>query len=541
MRLCRVHPGTSKSPLRLDLFTSTIADASGQYHALSYAWGSSLAPRWILLNGAIFRVQESLMAALRAIRDPAEKMTVWIDAICINQANQPEKKYQLSLMDQIYRNASNVLVWLGPEDEITEINIDSLSTLASGQISALAFSPGTIAAMETLCLQPYWNRAWIIQEILLARSVTIYFGSRKLPWEVFSSLLEKISKTTKYEHFQEVGFAYRISALRSRNAYQNPNVSSKFKRISLEDLLEMFSESKCYYVQDRIFSLLGLAKELDTAESLVDYSKDLGTLFFAVLGLCNPRKIERFAFLLQRALGVTNVDLKLSIDAREHMEISSMSYLQTLATNYNNSLTIQCAVQGKQVMTHFHKQVAKRSVRFEKGTKRPAHKIKPFLRKRKLRLMYLLKEADFGIRFRATAAGLQLEDFWTPDRMKSEDGWEDLDYDWMEWAPFPSELSMQLICPTHGDKENSPTLDIPTFRTMVTNHDLRSDPRVVRCMAIVLAQALLYFIIGSVRHLLIFFVFFPLPFTRKQPYVVQHAFEQHNDQGTWMIGVVSCH
>jgi len=40
----------------------------------------------------------------------------WIDAVCINQSDLPERGSQVSMMDVIYRHATNVLVWLGELD-----------------------------------------------------------------------------------------------------------------------------------------------------------------------------------------------------------------------------------------------------------------------------------------------------------------------------------------------------------------------------------------------------------------------------------------
>lgn len=38
---------------------------------------------------------------------------IWIDAVCINQADPIEKAAQISLMGDIYSNASLVIAWLG--------------------------------------------------------------------------------------------------------------------------------------------------------------------------------------------------------------------------------------------------------------------------------------------------------------------------------------------------------------------------------------------------------------------------------------------
>lgn len=39
--------------------------------------------------------------------------TIWIDALCINQADNDEKSAQVSRMAQTYANAFRIIIWLG--------------------------------------------------------------------------------------------------------------------------------------------------------------------------------------------------------------------------------------------------------------------------------------------------------------------------------------------------------------------------------------------------------------------------------------------
>ena len=43
--------------------------------------------------------------------------TLWIDAICINQADIEERGYQVQLMGNIYRECKRALIWLGDSDD----------------------------------------------------------------------------------------------------------------------------------------------------------------------------------------------------------------------------------------------------------------------------------------------------------------------------------------------------------------------------------------------------------------------------------------
>jgi hypothetical protein len=62
-----------------------------KYEALSYTWGDQLVEERILLDGKLFEVGRNLMHALRYLQDPVMNRVLWIDAICIDQRNIPER------------------------------------------------------------------------------------------------------------------------------------------------------------------------------------------------------------------------------------------------------------------------------------------------------------------------------------------------------------------------------------------------------------------------------------------------------------------
>lgn len=92
------------------------------YLALSYCWGDEPATQKIHINGQSFFVTPNLLAGLKAIHRYKEGFNaavnaawVWIDAICINQNDLPEKSSQVRRMSVIFAQAQVVVVWLGEE------------------------------------------------------------------------------------------------------------------------------------------------------------------------------------------------------------------------------------------------------------------------------------------------------------------------------------------------------------------------------------------------------------------------------------------
>lgn len=99
---------------RCQPFTESL-DEPPQYEALSYVWGKPNNVSPILLNGRVWNVTANLELALRHFRryEKGEHRTLWVDALCINQGDIPERNQQVSIMRDIYNGAQDVLVWLG--------------------------------------------------------------------------------------------------------------------------------------------------------------------------------------------------------------------------------------------------------------------------------------------------------------------------------------------------------------------------------------------------------------------------------------------
>jgi hypothetical protein len=97
-----------------------------QYIALSYTWDSQQLEIPITCDGKKLQVTFNCAKILGRLRRgfgwrPTPLPTyIWIDAMCIDQGSTRERNEQVSMMDQIYKNATEVFIWLGdhtPEAE----------------------------------------------------------------------------------------------------------------------------------------------------------------------------------------------------------------------------------------------------------------------------------------------------------------------------------------------------------------------------------------------------------------------------------------
>jgi len=114
IRTLRIEPGSYTDPVVCNLDTQSLSTGSG-YWALSCSWGTTADPVSITINGQPgFTVTQNALAALRRVRDPSDTVTLWVDAIYIDQTNVLERNSQVAAMGDIYRHAELVIFWLGP-------------------------------------------------------------------------------------------------------------------------------------------------------------------------------------------------------------------------------------------------------------------------------------------------------------------------------------------------------------------------------------------------------------------------------------------
>ncbi|KAK3318082.1 ankyrin and HET domain-containing protein [Apodospora peruviana] len=125
IRILYLTPGSGSDQLSGSLFRVGLG-ANAHYEALSYEWGSPDKTRLLHLQvdsddeptTAVIRITESLYEALCDLRcEPPDNTAraVWADAICINQDDAEEVAQQVSIMGQIYRTASRVVTYIGPD------------------------------------------------------------------------------------------------------------------------------------------------------------------------------------------------------------------------------------------------------------------------------------------------------------------------------------------------------------------------------------------------------------------------------------------
>ena len=117
LRLLVLLPGNGQPELEMFEAPSKKGDKDfEEYVTLSYTWGDAAEQYPIILDGCEYQVGKNLYQWLCVHRLPHSGTgPFWVDAMCINQTDKDEKAVQVKMMNAIYKNCTNCIVWLGQE------------------------------------------------------------------------------------------------------------------------------------------------------------------------------------------------------------------------------------------------------------------------------------------------------------------------------------------------------------------------------------------------------------------------------------------
>ncbi|KAE9366359.1 hypothetical protein N431DRAFT_430453 [Stipitochalara longipes BDJ] len=136
---------------------------------------------------------------------------LWVDAICIDQAHVSERNHQVTQIGEIYAGAERVVIWLGEASRDSDMALTfmlklyehlatkgeiSITTVQSSQYSGTDFAltlrelllnqkcSDELEAGARILARPWWRRAWVVQELVVAKDAICYCGKMSVPWSV---------------------------------------------------------------------------------------------------------------------------------------------------------------------------------------------------------------------------------------------------------------------------------------------------------------------------------------------------------------------
>ena len=281
---------TSKIYAKIDTYKIPLQP---DYDALSYTWGIDTDLVNIEINAYEYPVTPNLRDALQQFRqnqynNEKTKRKLWVDAICIHQADHVEKSSQLMLMKDIYAGARNVLIWLGKPDTLTELAFDTLERFSADDgtpdgsatykdIDILGTVDEREAAIKLLIERPYFDRVWIIQEVVVAKKAIVFCGP-------FSTTFEKLY--TACQRMTGSGFLpFSISSIGKltylgdwRRYYQELDGYNREEAFDLKVFIDSRDKSAAN-LRDKVYALRGLLNSTIKKGIIVDYNNSVERVY----------------------------------------------------------------------------------------------------------------------------------------------------------------------------------------------------------------------------------------------------------------------
>ena len=324
--------------MRYTLKTLSLNDPP-TYKALSYVWGDINSKESLVLNGATCLITKNLDIALRHLQHEDSPEPLWVDSLCINQEDNDEKSEQVQRMKSIYESASEVIVWLGPSANNSDLVMDFLAELgkqacelglpeqipqggiswpespADERLQALRRTfnqfmkragPMTlIDAYSAFVQRDWWKRVWVAQELAVAKKPIFLLGNKTMAFDhlnaavdfwsfqAWESVQSTFFRTTFAEMANDKVF-YKLarvaglaatSMLSYRYFYENRTSDKR----TLYNLLIKANTAggsdfrlRASNERDYIYGLLGLLEDVQKLGIVVDYGKEWPLVYIEV-------------------------------------------------------------------------------------------------------------------------------------------------------------------------------------------------------------------------------------------------------------------
>ena len=283
---------------------------------------------------------------------------IWIDAICINQQSETERASQVGVMDRIYRQAQQVLIWLGCQDTLSSHGFSAILQLAKAFPGVAEVSPESMDRVAghwqnpsllkrlglsninrnqwqgLLCLyhRTWFRRGWTVQEFALARDAVVICGNVVTRWAVWkkaahflflTNWLCRVLHTNDEEpgnswstqmstiraqpnHFDIFNQVLQLDVIRYLQILinQQQHQTRSDDEFPLQTVLERFCKSKTSLPEDRIYAFLGLVPKDSWAGLTIDYQRPITETYTqtTLVMIRSTRSLRILSYVEERSL-----------------------------------------------------------------------------------------------------------------------------------------------------------------------------------------------------------------------------------------------
>lgn len=336
--LCQGH---DDSPVKCSMKIISLYNRDDHFNALSYVWGDANDTTTIIVNQLVVAVPKSLAKCLQSLRHYTTShiqaldqipLTIWADAVCINQKDLLERSQQVQMMGDIYSSAKNVVIWLGEGTEYTNYAFDMMNSInfRKGLNDLTTSNRGPfeeeimvdVIFKHILCKNKWWQRLWVRQEFVLAMKEPVFCcGCKIITWGHLISCFFSFPRSWDYpdiEHKWEncrrkvagsldesdanIGI-HPIALHRIRKSFQ------KYRALSFCDLFHyLLRNSVATDPRDFVYGLLGLLNQQDRDQIILNYELDYMKIYQQVGHLLWKQDTERTLSELLPILNFNTLD-----------------------------------------------------------------------------------------------------------------------------------------------------------------------------------------------------------------------------------------
>jgi hypothetical protein len=183
-------------------------------------------------------------------------------------------------------------------------------------------SEGDISsALGELVKRPYWTRTWVVQELVLGQSVSIWCGDECVSWDPLFEFISSLGAQPGLDGLTYVKFiGIRRNDFRRAPKHELDD--------SLCALLLDFSGTKCENPLDKVYAILSLEKRHSWQEPIVvDYTIEPADLYLKVMV---DRYEETWEEMRDIFPGVVGDSLELSLTGLEQVACKLPGSVRTL-------------------------------------------------------------------------------------------------------------------------------------------------------------------------------------------------------------------
>lgn len=302
---------TAVDPRIVCSIESYTLDNAPAFHAISYAWGDeNVEHTAILCDGKELMVTPHLHKGLRCLTISTRAECLWVDAICIDQQNHHEKAQQVRHMHIIYKVAAEVFICLGAADETSDRTIHIISLLLKvvaafsdhldsyhevfARYELVPPNENVWSAIRDLCNRTWTQRLWVVQEVALAKQLSVFCGLANMKWDPFARFCDLLLRFyTAFRLARAHDSPYdlirkgRYVGMRGIVALEYLRRQRSLGRSKVDLLLatQIGRLRMCKNAVDHLYGFLGFAE--DTHDIfyqgiLVDYSSEAVTCYWKV-------------------------------------------------------------------------------------------------------------------------------------------------------------------------------------------------------------------------------------------------------------------